>query len=92
MKKNQGIYIALYPKQVSSYIWVQIHVRVQSKLWDVEITATLTKKKKNSEKGFFLMAEIEKKYGKIKRGRASNQTPMMKMKVSGLCAIGLLPT
>lgn len=38
------------------------------------------------------MAEIEKKYGKIKRGRASNQTPMMKMKVSGLCAIGLLPT
>lgn len=54
-------------------------MRVQSKLWNAEITATLAKKMK-SEKGFFLMAKLGEKCGKVKMGGASNQTPMMKSK------------
>lgn len=68
MKKNPGICTVLYPKQVSFYIWVWIHVRVQSKLWNVEITATLAKKKKRSQKKDFLTDKLGEKCGKVKVG------------------------
>lgn len=72
MKKNPGIYTAMYPEQVSSYMWVWSHVKVQSKLWNVEITAILAMKVR---KKIFGCISLGKKCGKVKVEGSKESSP-----------------
>lgn len=57
------------PKRVSFCTWIWIHVKVQWKLWNVEITIATLEWKKGGGKGLFLVQErfvdkLRKKCGK----------------------------